>query len=126
MILSLRILIVSTLLKKSIPWIIIGGAAVAGGIILYKKGYLKGISIGKELGIDEIAAHLSTPNRFTVIRDSACACPPVIAGGIELKSESDIPKALKVVESVINPEDFATAKDKITATLTGFIPGGKN
>ena len=112
-----------TTAKKALPWIIGGGAVIAGGIILYKRGFLKGVNAGMhsgvELTIKEIADHLGeSVNNFGVYNNSNGI--PVIMKGAAVVSEADIPAAVNLINA--NCADVtAETTANVTKSLTEII-----
>ena len=105
-----------TTAKKALPWVIGGGAVIAGGIILYKRGFLKGVSTGMhsgvELTIKEIADHLGeSVNNFCMYNNSNGV--PVIMKGAAVVSEADIPAAVNLVNA-----NCANVTAETTANVT--------
>ena len=110
-------------IRKAIPWVIGGGLVVAGGIILYKRGFLKGINTGMHHGVDmtikEIADHLGeSVNNFCMYNNSNGI--PVIIKGAAVVSETDIPAAVNLINT--NCADVtAEITENVTKSLTAIL-----
>lgn len=108
---------------KSLPWIIGGGLIIAGGIILYKRGFVKGVNAGMHHGVDmtikEIADHLGeSVNNFCMYSNSNGV--PVIMKGAAVVTETDIPAAVNLVNT--NCADVTTeVVENVTKSLTDIL-----
>lgn len=92
--------------RKTLPWIIGGGLVIAGGIILYKRGFVKGVNAGMHHGVDmtikKIADHLGeSVNNFCMYNNSNGV--PVImkgAAAVNLVNTNCADVTTEVVENV--------------------------
>ena len=84
-------------IRKAIPWVIGGGLAIAGGIILYKKGFLKGTVVGTKHAITRITDYLGASVDNACIYNNSNNIPVVIKG-IAVTSEADIPIATELLK----------------------------
>ena len=84
-------------IRKAIPWVIGGGLVIAGGTILYKKGYMKGGIAGIEHTVTHIADYLSKSSNNACIYHNSNNIPVVIKG-IAVASEADIPIATELLK----------------------------
>lgn len=98
---------VKKFVKKAIPWVIGGGVVAVGGIILYKKGFTKGVNTGMHNGVDltikTIVDHICEPNNFCIYNNSKNI--PVVVNGVAITCTDDVEKAVKVMETISPSED---------------------
>lgn len=110
-------------IRKAIPWVIGSGAIIAGSIILYKRGFLKGVHTGMHHGVDmtikRITDHLGeSVNNFCMYNNSNGV--PVIIKGAAVVSETDIPAAVNLINT--NCADVtAEVTEKVTKSLTAIL-----
>lgn len=117
---------IKKLAKKALPWVIVGSAAVVGGVIVYKKGYFAGahdgMHKGVELTIKEIADHLAVPNNFAIYNTSSNI--PVVFNGVAVHSTEDVEKAVKMID-IVAPVEGDGVFEKSVKQLTDIIFEGK-
>ncbi len=107
-------------IKKVAPWVIGGGLAIAGGIILYRTGYIKGILSGGEETIKITADHLGESlNHVCVCKNSNGI--PVVFRGIALASENDIPIAAKILTAESPDAGNETVLNKLAKSLSNIM-----
>ena len=106
---------VKKFVKKAIPWVIGGGVVAVGGVILYKKGFAKGIYKGADLTTKGLADYLAIHDNFAIYNNSANV--PVVFNGVGIHSTEDVETAVKMLDVVapVEGEDaFANAVKQLT------------